>query len=91
MGTSKQDVQNRATLPPFTFHCPVLSTSIWKTNQPCDSDITVSVTKTLLSCFFSLKFSFTQPLLFANTKVKLETPTSANRTTPLPPPFREHC
>lgn len=85
-GISRQDVQNRATLPPFTFHnpSPVLNTLNWRTNQPCDSDITLSVTKTLLSCFFSLKFSFPLPLLFDNIKVKLETPTGASHTTPLP-------
>lgn len=67
---------------------PVLNTFIWRTNLSCDSDITFSVTKTLLSCFFSLKFPFTHSLLFGNTKVELETPTSANRTIPLPPPFK---
>lgn len=68
---------------------PVLKTLICKTNQPCDSAITFSVTKTLLSCFFSLKCSFPQSLLFGNTKAELETPTSAKRTIPLPPPFTE--
>lgn len=68
---------------------PVLNTLICKTNQPCDSAITFSVTKTLLSYFFSWKFSFPQSLLFGNTKAELETPTSAKRTIPLPPPFTE--
>lgn len=67
---------------------PVLNTLMCKTNQPCDSDIAFSVTKTLLSCLFSLKFSFPLPLLFGTTKVELETPTSANKTPP-PPPFKE--
>lgn len=53
---------------------PVLNTLICRPNQPCDSAITFSMTKTLLSCFVSLKFSFPQSLLFGNTKVELETP-----------------